>query len=448
MKNRFIYLITSGYYLPGDQLPTVRGLAADVEVNYNTVSKVYMSLEQDGYIQSKRRQGAFVCDVSDKPGVSIASTAEIVTVEYLKRCFELGMSLEDVEAQFNACLADAKAKRDKEGEAKDDEANEDPAKRARAGSSFSPDARKTPSNVQLETGRRRASRNGAVVFGLVVFAVAAAVVLVVAQVAFGGIGVGALALAVVAGWLAASSIHVVLEWEKAVVLRLGKFNRVADRAWCSRGPSSSSIPCVSISAFRPRIRRGRNADQRLGAHQRGRGGVLDGVLGQEGVRGGGRLRRGRVVGGADHHAQGHRPCDGGRGGHAPRPVGRRAERGAGGKAVAVGHRHHRRGVRDIVVPKELQEAMAIEAVAERRKNARMVLAEVERDISEMLKDASDVYGGDQDALRLRTMHLAYESVEKSGGTLVIPSAFSEGFVDSANAAGSAAGAGAGGAGGA
>ena len=113
LKNRFIYLITSGYYLPGDQLPTVRGLAADVEINYNTVSKVYMSLEQDGYIQSKRRQGAFVCDVSDKPGVSIASTAEIVTVEYLKRCFELGMSVEDIEEQFSACLENEKAKRAK-----------------------------------------------------------------------------------------------------------------------------------------------------------------------------------------------------------------------------------------------------------------------------------------------------------------------------------------------
>mgnify|MGYP001175050527 FL=1 len=112
LKNRFIYLITSGYYMPGDQLPTVRGLAADVEVNYNTVSKVYMSLEQDGYIQSKRRQGAFVCDVSDKPGVSISSTAEIVTVEYLKRCFELGMSLEDIEQQFALSLNEAKTKRD------------------------------------------------------------------------------------------------------------------------------------------------------------------------------------------------------------------------------------------------------------------------------------------------------------------------------------------------
>ena len=95
LKNRFIYLITSGYYKPGDQLPTVRGLAADVEVNYNTVSKVYQSLEEDG-----------------KPGVSISSTAEIVTSEYLKRCFELGMSLEDIEQQFALSLSEAKTKRD------------------------------------------------------------------------------------------------------------------------------------------------------------------------------------------------------------------------------------------------------------------------------------------------------------------------------------------------
>ena len=115
LKNRFIYLITSGFYLPGDQLPTVRGLAAEVEVNYNTVSKVYQSLEEDGYIVSKRRLGAFVADVSDKPGVLAEVTAEIVTAEYLKRCQELGMSLEDIDAQFTAALVAAKAKREKDG---------------------------------------------------------------------------------------------------------------------------------------------------------------------------------------------------------------------------------------------------------------------------------------------------------------------------------------------
>lgn len=84
LKKRFIYLITSGYYMPGDQLPTIRGLAADIEINYNTVSKVYQSLEEDGFIESKRRQGAFVLDASGRADVSIETTAEIITTEYIK----------------------------------------------------------------------------------------------------------------------------------------------------------------------------------------------------------------------------------------------------------------------------------------------------------------------------------------------------------------------------
>lgn len=86
-------------------------------------------------------------------------------------------------------------------------------------------------------------------------------------------------------------------------------------------------------------------------------------------------------------------------------------------------------IRDIVIPQELQDVMSAEAQAEREKNARMVLAEVEKDISEMLKDAADTYETSEIALRLRTMHLLYESVKSSGGTVVIPSAYSDGFND-------------------
>ena len=88
-------------------------------------------------------------------------------------------------------------------------------------------------------------------------------------------------------------------------------------------------------------------------------------------------------------------------------------------------------IRDIVLPKELQDAMSAEAQAEREKNARMVLAEVEKDISSMLVDAAEEYQQNEVALRLRTMHLLYESVKGSGGTVVIPSAYSEGFSDAA-----------------
>lgn len=73
--------------------------------------------------------------------------------------------------------------------------------------------------------------------------------------------------------------------------------------------------------------------------------------------------------------------------------------------------------------------MSTEAQAEREKNARMVLAEVEKDISSMLVDAANVYDENELAVRLRTMHLLYESVKNSGGTVVIPSAYSEGFTD-------------------
>ena len=73
--------------------------------------------------------------------------------------------------------------------------------------------------------------------------------------------------------------------------------------------------------------------------------------------------------------------------------------------------------------------MSTEAQAEREKNARMVLAEVEKDISSMLVDAANVYDENELAVRLRTMHLLYESVKNSGGTVVIPSAYSEGFAD-------------------
>lgn len=100
LKSRIAYLIASGYYQPGDQLPTVRGLAADLEVHYNTVSKVYQSLEEDGLIESKPRQGAYVLDVRQRGAASGGQTAEGVAADYIRRCLDLGMSLEEVDAKF------------------------------------------------------------------------------------------------------------------------------------------------------------------------------------------------------------------------------------------------------------------------------------------------------------------------------------------------------------
>ena len=84
-------------------------------------------------------------------------------------------------------------------------------------------------------------------------------------------------------------------------------------------------------------------------------------------------------------------------------------------------------IRDIVIPKELQEAMAVAATADKQKDARIVLAEVEKDVASMLIEATDLYEGHDRAFDLRTMHLLNEGVKQSGGTLVVPSAYTEGF---------------------
>ena len=70
-----------------------------------------------------------------------------------------------------------------------------------------------------------------------------------------------------------------------------------------------------------------------------------------------------------------------------------------------------------------------EAQAEQRKRARITLMEAETDIAEMISEMGEIYSENDAALRLRAMHLLYESVRETGGTVVVPSSFSEGFGD-------------------
>lgn len=91
-------------------------------------------------------------------------------------------------------------------------------------------------------------------------------------------------------------------------------------------------------------------------------------------------------------------------------------------------------VRNILLPQALQDAMSLEAQAEQRRKARIILMEAEQDISAMAEDVGEAYGGGDAALRLRQMHLMYESVRETGGTVVVPSSFSEGFVEGADTA--------------
>jgi GntR family transcriptional regulator len=52
--------IATGRLLPGDQLPTVRQLAVDLQVNANTVARVYAELERAAVIETRRGVGSFI----------------------------------------------------------------------------------------------------------------------------------------------------------------------------------------------------------------------------------------------------------------------------------------------------------------------------------------------------------------------------------------------------
>jgi len=54
--------VASGALSPGDQLPTVRQLAVDLEVNPNTVVRAYRELEYDGLLETHQGTGTFISD--------------------------------------------------------------------------------------------------------------------------------------------------------------------------------------------------------------------------------------------------------------------------------------------------------------------------------------------------------------------------------------------------
>lgn len=88
-------------------------------------------------------------------------------------------------------------------------------------------------------------------------------------------------------------------------------------------------------------------------------------------------------------------------------------------------------MRDIVIPISLQDAMSREAQASREKQARIILGEAEVEIANLFHEAAKAYQNDPIALQLRQMNILYEGLKQKGGMMVVPSS----IVDSMGAQG-------------
>ena len=78
-------------------------------------------------------------------------------------------------------------------------------------------------------------------------------------------------------------------------------------------------------------------------------------------------------------------------------------------------------IRDIVLPKELENAMSRRAQAERERQSRVILGTAEIEISEKFVEAANNYRDDPTALHLRAMNMIYEGIRQNGTIVLLPS---------------------------
>ena len=275
---------------------------------------------------------------------------------------------------------------------------------------------------------KKATRNGAVMV-TVAFSIAAFAMVLAASVAIcGELTLVGILVSVVVALAMISSVHVCMDWERAVVMRLGKFNRLA-------GPGLFfTIPLLEFCTLR--------VDQRMNVTPFGAEEALtsdlvpldvDAVLFW-------------VIWDPEKACTEVEDCY-----FAVALSAQTALRDAIGRASLqnVVMRRHQLDqelrdavekkvsdwgisivsveVRDLIIPKELQGIMSLEAQAECRKSARITLMEAEKDLSAILDDVAQTYSHDEIALSLRKMHLTYEGMQDNDGTFVVPSAYGEGF---------------------
>ncbi len=78
-------------------------------------------------------------------------------------------------------------------------------------------------------------------------------------------------------------------------------------------------------------------------------------------------------------------------------------------------------MRDIVIPDALQDAMSREAQASREKQARIILGQAEVEIAHMFNKAAESYNDNPTALHLRAMNMLYEGLKEKGAMMIVPS---------------------------
>lgn len=78
-------------------------------------------------------------------------------------------------------------------------------------------------------------------------------------------------------------------------------------------------------------------------------------------------------------------------------------------------------IRDVVIPQDLEDSMSRQAQAERERQARVILGESEKQIAASFSEASEAYINNPTALHLRAMNMLFEGLKEKGALVIVPS---------------------------
>lgn len=99
--------VQGGALKPGTPLPAIRQLAADLQINPNTVAKAYALLERDGVIETRGRAGSFVHREGRKHArVNLAAQAITVLTDAIARLRDAGLTDSEIRNAFSGVMRD------------------------------------------------------------------------------------------------------------------------------------------------------------------------------------------------------------------------------------------------------------------------------------------------------------------------------------------------------
>jgi regulator of protease activity HflC (stomatin/prohibitin superfamily) len=78
-------------------------------------------------------------------------------------------------------------------------------------------------------------------------------------------------------------------------------------------------------------------------------------------------------------------------------------------------------VKDVLIPPALEDAMSMQAQAERERQARVILGDSERQVAEKFGEAAKTYTNNPIALHLRAMNMLYEGLKENATIVIVPS---------------------------